>query len=286
MEGPADRSGVVVGFDGSAHAMQALDWALDEAELRRSPLILCHAWQWPYGASDELGRRSLRMAANHVLEHGVECARYRTGGVQVASTLCEGPAVRRLAEMSTTAELLIVGSRGLGDFARLAVGSVGEQVAAHASCPVVVIRGAGPLPRPETPRPLAVGVVDSPGGRAALGFAAREALLRGLPLHVLHACGEPGLTRALGPSAASAGDRLNRLVDLWRDRHPDLDLRPCLIEEHARTALLTAAEGAGLLVLGRSRHHRSRLGSIGRWMLHHVACPVAVVPTAGEPGRR
>jgi nucleotide-binding universal stress UspA family protein len=281
MEAAGERSGVIVGFDGSAQATQALDWALDEAELRGLPLILCHAWQWPYRPLDVAGRTSLRMAANHVLEHGVECARNRTSGVQVASALCEGAPARRLVEMSVMAELLVVGSRGLGDFARLVVGSVAEQVAGRASCPVIVVRGRGPLPRTESSKPLVVGVDESPGARAALGFAAREARLRGLPLHVLYAWGQRpvhGGTRAAELDAAFAGERLRKIIAPWWDSDAGLDLRPRLVNAPARAALRAAADEAGLMVVGASDHHLMPLGSLGRWLLHHVTCPVAVVP--------
>lgn len=268
---------MIVGFDGSAHAIQALDWALDEAELRGVRLTLCHVWQWPYSASDEAGRRSLHMAADHMLEHGVECARNRTRGVRVASTLCEGSPAVRLVEMSGNADLLVVGSRGLGGIARVIVGSVADQVAAHAGCPVIVIRGAGPLPRRESPRPLVVGVDDSSAAEAALGFALGEARLRGLPLQVINASGEPDL---VGVNMAGATEQLEKVVAPWRARYPDVELRLGVIDKQPRAALLDAAEEAGLFVVGAAAHCRMPLGSVSHWLLHHVSCPIAVVPDA------
>jgi nucleotide-binding universal stress UspA family protein len=276
--GAAVRSGVMVGFDGSAQATQALDWGLDESELRRSPLILCQVWHWPYAAGDEAGRRSLRMAACHVLEHGVECARNRAHAVQVVSTLCEGSPERRLVEMSSTAEVLVIGSRGLGDVARLTVGSVAERVASHAACPVVVVRGRGPLPRPRTPGPVVVGIDDSPSGEAAMGFAVTEALLRGLPLRVIRACAPRGGAGTPATGASAIGEPLRTMLGLWRRRHPDLDLRTHVVEGPVREVLLSAAEYAGLIVVGASPGRPGRPEPVGRWLLHQVSRPVAVVP--------
>ncbi|MGH3390679.1 MAG: universal stress protein [Actinomadura sp.] len=273
---------MVVGFDGSAHAIQALDWALDEAELRDLPLTLCHVWQWPYSRPDETGRTSLRIAANHVLEHGVECARNRTRGVRVASMLCEGPPAERLVEMSGNADLLVVGSRGLGGIARVIVGSVAGQVAAHAECPVIVIRGAGPLPRRESPRPLVVGVDYSSAAEAALGFGLGEARLRELPLQVIHASGEPDL---VGVDMADAAERLEKIVAPWSDRYPDVELRLRVIDKQPRAALRDAAEEAGLVVVGAVAHRRVPLGSVSHWLLHHLSCPVTVVPDALIPDK-
>lgn len=87
--------GVVVGYDGSDFAMQALDWAMDEAELRGQPLLVCHAWEWPYGEGDEEAKNSLRHAAEHVAWHGAECARACMSGPEVDTDLYEGPACTR-----------------------------------------------------------------------------------------------------------------------------------------------------------------------------------------------
>ncbi|MEU8305510.1 universal stress protein [Actinomadura sp. NPDC048955] len=221
---------VVVGFDGSVHAMQALDWALDEAELRGSPLVLCHAWQWPYqGAApevEEAGRRSLREAARHVLAHGVECARERTAGVAVRPLSEEGSAAERLTGLSAGAELLVLGSRGLGRLARVPVGSVAAHVAMHARCPVIVVRGIGALPRPGDPRPVVVAVDDSPASEGALSFAAREAELRQLPLKIVYSGAEGGPPPEPALRQPPVHDPVERAVTVVRERHPDVLTHP------------------------------------------------------------
>ncbi|SNS11550.1 universal stress protein [Actinomadura mexicana] len=280
----SDGSGareVVVGFDGSVHAMQALDWALDEAELRGSPLVLCHAWQWPYQGVrpdlEEAGRRSLRGAAQHVLAHGVECARQRTAGVAVRPVSEEGSAAERLTELSAGAELLVLGSRGLGRLARVPVGSVAAHVAMHALCPVIVVRGVGALPRLGDPRPVVVVVDGSPAADGALSFAAREAESRQLPLKIVYspAGGEASPAAALRRS--SAHEPMERAVAVIKERHPDARTHPENPLAPPPEALREAAQEARLLVVGAAH---PAFGSVAQWLLYNAVCPIAVVPPA------
>ncbi|HEX4813375.1 MAG TPA: universal stress protein [Nonomuraea sp.] len=206
---------IVLGYDGSDFSVQALGWALDEAELRRSPLTVCHAWQWPYGEADHEAKAYLRRAAEHVLWHGAECARATSSGVHVETDLDEGPAAVRLVELSAGAELVVVGSRGLSALPGAVVGSVAGYVAAHAACPVVVVRG----PRPAAARPGPIVVAGDDPGPGMLEFAFAEAALRQLPL--------------AAPAADLAG---------WAARHPRVRVLPG-----------AAGEPASLLVAGRER---------------------------------
>ncbi|MFI7613476.1 universal stress protein [Nonomuraea terrae] len=169
---------IVLGHDGSDFAVQALEWALDEAELRKLPLVVAHAWQWPYGAAEPEARAQLRKAAEHVLWHGADCARSTSLDVTVGTDLYEGSAAHRLVELSADAALVVVGSRGLGALPGAVVGSVAGHVAVHAECPVIVVRG--PLPAAGSTRPIVV--ADSEPDAPVLEFAFAEAALRRLPV--------------------------------------------------------------------------------------------------------
>lgn len=228
---------IVLGYDGSDFSMQALDWALDEAELRKLPLTVAHAWQWPYGEAEEEAKAHLRKAAEHVLWHGADCARSTSAGVRVETDLYEGPAAERLVELSSSAELVVVGSRGLSVLPGAVVGSVAGYVAAHADCPVIVVRGPGPLPAPTDPGPIVVAGKEP--DTAVLEFAFGEAALRRLPL-------------------ASTAD-----LTEWVTRHPEV-----------RTQAGDAVDRATLMVIGRTR--ATRLGP-ANYLLQHAPCPVAVV---------
>ncbi|MEU6786807.1 universal stress protein [Nonomuraea angiospora] len=230
---------IVLGYDGSDFSMQALDWALDEAELRKLPLTLAHAWQWPYGDAEEEAKAHLRKAADHVLWHGAECARSTSSGVRIETDLCEGSAAQHLVELSATATLVVVGSRGLSALPRAVVGSVAGYVAAHAECPVIVVRGPGPLPAPTDPGPIVV--ADREPDASVLEFAFGEAALRQVPV------------------AAS--------MDLteWAERHPEVRVQR---QDEAH-------DHATLVVAGRRR--ASWFGAADS-LLQHASCPVAVVP--------
>lgn len=138
---PTGRSRVVVGVDGSATARRALEWAAEEARLRHAVLEVVHAWNPPalavptmaldYGIFDE--------AAHAIVAEALE--QVDTSGLPdpVLRVIKLGSGGRVLVEQADGAELVVVGSRGLGGFKGLLLGSVSHQVALHAACPVVVI---------------------------------------------------------------------------------------------------------------------------------------------------
>jgi nucleotide-binding universal stress UspA family protein len=138
---------IVVGVDDSPAAAAALRWALDEARLRGTTLEVVHTWQFPAvselpgGAVDQL-ITDLQHVAGEVLDKVVNETAGDDPGVEVTRRVLEGAPGRVLTEAAAGADLLVVGSRGRGGFAGLLLGSVAQQCAHHAPCPVVVIRGA------------------------------------------------------------------------------------------------------------------------------------------------
>jgi nucleotide-binding universal stress UspA family protein len=136
---------IVVGIDGSAGSRAALRFAAQEAGLRRTDLTVVSVWQVPAGVYlqptyVELDLDVLQGAAKDVAEQEVVdvMGAERAKGVEVL--MREGNPAQALVEASHDAEMLVVGSRGHGGFAGLLLGSVSQQCAAHASCPVVVVR--------------------------------------------------------------------------------------------------------------------------------------------------
>ena len=156
--GQSDSAGlVVVGVDGSPGAREALRWAAAEARLRRARLRIVHAWTFGYpgaggggygypyigGSVDTLpgaGLNDLREAAEGLLEHVIADAAAETDGLEIEPWLVEGSAGDVLVHAVTDSDLLVVGSRGHGGFAGLLLGSVSQQCAHHAPCPVVIVR--------------------------------------------------------------------------------------------------------------------------------------------------
>lgn len=140
--------GITVGVDGSGHSHQALEWAVKEAGIRHAPLTVLAVHQvasnyWTghpvtYPA-DQPETDKVRQAAEEAVQKAVE----QVGEPQPAAVTVRavsGLPAQELISASADSDLIVVGSRGAGGFARLMLGSVSSQVVNHAACPVVVIR--------------------------------------------------------------------------------------------------------------------------------------------------
>jgi nucleotide-binding universal stress UspA family protein len=143
---------IVVGVDGSEGAAKALHWALGEARLRGASLRVVHAWSVPLVLSipsaDAFGipepaesmqqvRAALHKEADEILERSLQGI--EADDVEIDGEVVEGKPARMLIDAATGADLLVVGSRGLGGFTGLLLGSVSQQCAHHAHCPVVIV---------------------------------------------------------------------------------------------------------------------------------------------------
>jgi nucleotide-binding universal stress UspA family protein len=140
---PAAPPRVVVGIDGSPTSRRALDWAIDEATARGADLDVVHCWHmtyvggYPYVAN--VDPRPGREAADELVEDMLDAA--TTDGLQhppIRTVVMGGPR-DALLDASKSAELLVVGTRGVGGFRGMIVGSVSQAVAQHAECATVVI---------------------------------------------------------------------------------------------------------------------------------------------------
>jgi nucleotide-binding universal stress UspA family protein len=139
-------SKIVVGVDGSPGSRAALRWAHDEARLRAADLVVVNVWQYPmmtslpaFGAMpppDDLGTEAQAALLKTLSDEGVDA----TGDLPVTTVVAEGAPAAALLEAAADADLLVVGSRGHGGFTGLLLGSVSQQCASHAVCPVVVVR--------------------------------------------------------------------------------------------------------------------------------------------------
>ena len=138
------RRPIVVGVDGSESSLAALRWAACQAGLTGAPLEIVSAWEWPvshwgwetplppdYDPADE-ARRQLDKAVSAVLTPD--------DAIEVRQSVVEGHAAPVLEALSKTADLVVVGSHGHGEFAGRLLGSVSEHCITHCDCPVVVVR--------------------------------------------------------------------------------------------------------------------------------------------------
>jgi nucleotide-binding universal stress UspA family protein len=286
---------IVVGADAAWRRSGAVDWALHEAMLRRMPLRAVHV-------VDERRRHAdvapVKIDGQVIIPDPVPAVDQRIldelssyvaaadPALDLEAEVLVGAPSRRLAELSTEAELTVVGRRGAGAFARLLIGSTSEYVAYHGEGPVVVVP-AGWQGRPDAP--IIVGVDAHEQNDGALGFAFELADLHDAPLRMVHAWDVPAwdtLDVVAIPDLREqqqrlAGELLDGVAEQLQHKHPDVHVERTLIEGHPVEALLDTVDSpaAQLLVIG-GRHQRAStvmLGSVARGVLHHATIPVAVV---------
>ncbi|WP_182903934.1 universal stress protein [Microbispora sp. H10830] len=287
---------IVVGVDGSAQALCAVDWAAAEAGSRRLPLRIVHiAVRWEYNvAIREPGLEAPRPEAAGLEVLRIAEDRARTfASVDVGCRLGIGPISATLLQEAADAALLVLGSHGTGGFTRLLLGSVSRQIAEHAACPVVVV--------PEKPdigpgrSGIVVGVDGSEASVDAVGFAFEEASLRSVGLRAVHAWAHPAYPREVRPvrydmtAVEREGARLlSESLAGWKAKYPDVPVAEEVIEGVPASVLVEASSAAELLVVGargRGGFAKLRLGSVSHAVLHHAEGPVAVVRSL-HPERR
>jgi nucleotide-binding universal stress UspA family protein len=141
--------GIIVGIDGSGHSQKALEWAIKEAALRRVPLTVLAVHEavrgyfsgpTSYAGDPELTEKASALAREETEQVLATLGDSRPESVTVHAV--HGFPVEELIKASQDAELVVVGSRGAGGFARLSMGSVALQLAEHAACPVTIVRPA------------------------------------------------------------------------------------------------------------------------------------------------
>lgn len=290
MTTPAAVRPVVVGVDGSDHGLTALRWAAREARRRSAPLWVVHAFDLllaeVFALDEPAYVAAERRAAEKILASAVEQARQVAGDIEVRPVLETGTASRVLLAMSEQAELVVLGSRGRGDFAGLLLGSTSLQVATHASCAAVVVRSTRDgAPGPSAGR-IVVGTDGSPQSECALRFAFEQAQERGVGVTVVRAWLEPTLYISPIPVAewrqleAQEQEALHESVARWSEKYPGIDVVAKSVVAEPAKALVCESAGAELLVVGshgRGGFAGLLLGSVGHAALHHAPCPVAVV---------
>jgi nucleotide-binding universal stress UspA family protein len=277
MSGKLD--GVLAGYDGSAGSERALSWAAREARARGIVLTVCLAWAPGFAAlPGEAGVVGLaRQSGERAIARGLQRAKELVGAGEVRPLLISGHPTAVLCERSHDADMVVVGSRGRGGIAGMLLGSVSWQVAAHAHCPVVVVRGHWRPAGGYRPGPVVVGTDGSAASDAALGFGFEEAALRGVPL--LAVCALADAPGCLGGDLKLQED-VEQTITRHEKDHPEVAVLRQVAQGGARAALLAAAHDAQLLVVGsrgRGGIKGMQLGSVSHAVLHHAPCPVAVV---------
>ncbi|RMB80368.1 universal stress protein [Streptomyces shenzhenensis] len=284
---------VVAGVDGSPSSLDAVATAAHEAAVRGTGLRLIHAFGWPSippppgGPPWSPAAAGVREQVDSTLAEAEQRAREAAPRVDIAREVTVGEPLMVLEIESRTASLVVVGSRGLGAFGSLLLGSTAVHLAAHAHCPVLVVRG-----RPNPTGPVLLAVDGSPAGERAVEFAFAEASMRGaglLALYVWNTWNERADEGPAEPVNLVAGiERLReeeqRLLDETLSphltRYPRIPVERRLVRSRIRPALIEASREAQLVVTGargRGGFAGLLLGSVSQALLHHAHCPVAVI---------
>lgn len=286
--------GVVVGFDGSPAAAVALDWGAEAAQAHGVPLTILTARPdaeadiiaLPDGAGAEIVEpdiaEMLAEAADHV--------RTSHPDLPVATLVQPESPVDGLLQASATAQMIVIGSRGLGGFEGLLVGSTAMNITPYAQCPVVVqyvpdeattaARSAA-----RHPNEVVVGFDGSHFSEDALVFALRHAAAAGLGVAVVFVSkgskeaepvqivtDDPDLSESLQEDLADAMHIAKA--------HPDVPVTYFHGVGRPAGVLIHEASGSPLAVIGargRGGFTQLLLGSVGLQMLLHAECPVAIV---------
>ncbi|QAY63593.1 universal stress protein [Xylanimonas allomyrinae] len=299
---------VLVGVDGSAPSLHALDWAVAYAKRVGWALHMVCSYSLPsftaasldggYAALDDT---AIQEGAKSVLIEAQE--RVVDSGVPITAAVATGDAAGVLVELSKDYGLAVVGTRGHGGFTERLLGTVSSALPAHAACPVVVV----PLrPHADEKQPagggtgrtvhrIVVGVDGSPSAEVALRAAVGQAkvwdaelvAVAGVPV------GSGAGVLAWLPAQidheqvlADVKAGLDVIVDRFEAEADGMKIKRIVLDGTGAELLTEFSTAADLLVVGsrgRGGFRGLLLGSTSQAVLHHASCPVLVINRKSQP---
>ncbi len=270
---------IVVGADGSAAALRAVEWAAREAVLRGAGLrivsvaeVLPRMSTHPQATGIETVAAHLTADRDRALAAAARAAAATAPGLPTETVPLDGSPAQAVTGSAAGTLMLVVGSRGASAFAAMTLGSLSRYAAVYAPCPVVVVREEPTSTRPR----VAVGIRSPEDCTAALAFAFREAQLRKASLLAVHARQSPD-----SHAGEQAAGELGALLDGWRSEYPDVDAGQDVVHGHPGRVLADLSASSDLVVLGRhGRNNRLVPGParVIHAVVSHSHGPVAVVP--------
>ncbi|GAA3452344.1 universal stress protein [Dactylosporangium matsuzakiense] len=277
---------VVVGVDGGTPSLEAVRWAALAAHRRGASLrvVLAYHWQVPavFAPRGDLAETAQQLA-EMLAADAARAAEAATAGLDVTAEAALGHPAEVLLRAGHDAELLVVGTRGRHQAVGAVLGSVAQQVATHATCPVVVVRG-----RADPSGGVLVGVDGSPSADAALESAFLEAARWDCDVVAVRAIetpigppavGLPPLLYDTAETRRALGEAATAHVAAAGQRHPQVPWEVHGVAGDAADVLCDRSRRARLVVVG-SRGHGGfaglLLGSVGLRLLHRADCPVLI----------
>ncbi|MGV0383142.1 universal stress protein [Corynebacterium sp. 22_2729] len=287
---------IIVAVDGSDASNEAVRWAANAALKRNQPLKLVSAYTMPqFMYADGMVPPQelydeLESEAGDKIENARKIVTDFSSDIEVSYLVKEGAPIDTLLDLSETAEMIVMGSRGLGGLSGLVMGSVSSAVVSHADCPVVVVRKDNDVTADNKYGPVVVGVDGSEISRQALKIAFREAEARGALLRAIHSWTDNqihtsyvGLVDAQNQMDRMIVERQDMMEDELKDlikEYPSVQVEEIVERERPVQSLTEAAKDAQLLIVGshgRGGFKGMLLGSTSRTLLQYAPCPMMVV---------
>lgn len=278
------RSQTVVAWDGSEPARAALNWSLARAE--DGDLTLVRVLDRTVSSADYFTDESTTVRAREVLKDDADRVSAKYPMLTVHADLRSGDPIAELRTLSATDTLVVVGTHRRRGSPLRYEWSMGARLAGSADGPIAII----PESDNKHHSDIVVGVDGSAASNAAVDFAAAEADRTGQELHAIHAWQEPLVwrdttepdVRFLQTLETSHRRILDESLLAVTRRFPTLHIRASLVRGAPQSALLDAARGAALLVVGDhglKGISKLLLGSVSHSIVLNIQSPLVVIPT-------
>lgn len=288
--------GILAAVDGSPASNCAVDWAAREAAMHGVALRIVHVMRplqiTAPGVSIPVGlgawrEEQARLAIDDAVRIAAESTRYGTPS-RIDGEVLFGPTVPTLVELSANAQMIVVGSRGLGAVARTLLGSVSSSLIHRSHCPVAVVHDEDPLMPNPAGAPVLVGIDGSPASELATAIAFDEASRRGVELVALHVFSDVEVSdfpASDWPAMKPVADQtLAERLAGWQERYPDVVVRREVEHDRPTLHLVQRSEAAQLVVVGshgRGGFTGMLLGSVSAAVVQAARMPVIVARGSG-----
>ncbi|MBN3508713.1 universal stress protein [Mycolicibacterium septicum] len=283
--------GILVAVDGSAESDAAVRWAAREAVLRDAPVTLIHVIapvvvSWPIAPVEGSITEWQEDNARHVVEQAHKTFLANVGDAEPPAVRTEvkyAAIVPELLAAAKQAQMVAVGSRGMGAVGRAILGSVSSGLVHHAPCPVAVVH-ANEAQAPDHVSSVLLGIDGSPASEAATSLAFDEASRRGVGLVALHAWSDVAVFPVLGMDWHQYEDEgcevLGERLAGWQEQYPDVKVQRRVVCDQPARWLIEESQRAQLVIVGsrgRGGFTGILLGSVSSAVARSADAPVIVV---------
>ena len=282
---------IMVAVDGSAESDAAVRWAAREALLREADVTMVHVVApvvvtWPVGYLRSSYAEWQEANAQDAIEQAQKIFQAEVGNAKLPSVKAQvlhDNVAPGLVKASREAEVIVVGSRGLGAITGPLLGSTSRALLHYAHCPVAVVHPSE-APTADHTSPVLVGIDGSPASEAATALAFDETSRRQVDLVALHAWSDVGIFPVLGMDWHEFEDQGNELLAErlagWQEQYPDVHIQRRIVCDRPARWLVDESEHSQLVVLGsrgRGGFAGMLLGSVSMAVAEAAKCPVLVV---------